>query len=577
MTEGTGAALAGNRTVAMCFARLGIRPLEFVAEQYELLQQRVSALWLEMDGDAYRRSCYRTSLQRYIPDRLRAIRRELPKQRVGQFNRLISQNCRNRRARLVLPLFWRSARWEQDSFRWIVHLWVEQRSIIAALTSGHADQNMIASRQCQIENYGTFSDFGTISESITYENQLVMPLKRILGEVIMRHLNQRRPENGLGDDLQAINVMIAMPDTADLYESVIHSAAVMTIDKQVNHIFKSDVEVLTTTRGALLVIPHARIDATLLERVKQLLAQLYGSSMPVRIGITSGTVYRIAEPDGSQNFIGSPINAAARLVAAEHEAPCLVEEGAVKFLLGWGANHSGEFGPAEVVTGKRGETFNARQLLWDAGVSSKVSIDVGIVRDAQRTAAAVLVAFDLPEFSAGDPWQMVRRLRATKNAFQQIAHKLKVGELVYLPGGDGGVAVLHVSGSDGVRIAEEFQKLLLLESQDVTKPLDVRSRISIHYGPVQIFTNGGGIERPCGVNILIAEQLIGDAEGRSARYVISNELRESVASGSSTAFALLYRDLLPIKRNTFSLGRFTPQLTIAGVALPAAQPAPQPD
>ena len=300
--------------------------------------------------------------------------------------------------------------------------------------------------------------------------------------------------------------------------------------------------VLSTIAGAIIVVPD-----TASWSADDLLSVLDQAKVgfPLHVGVTHGTVEVVRDIDDEPNLIGPPINIAARLATSRNNPGVLVHESYVGLADGTlAAGHwlHRSVRKAISITGKpqdppfvcfRGpHTFAARPLERQEPYSSR---------------PAVLIAYDLPKFSAGDRAQLRKRFTRLAQVFQKLRQSAPMQAAMALqsPGGDGGVLALDgVSLSEAAMIASRLQALSEIESLDHSEAIAIEIRIGVHYGQVVRYVNAHGIERPTGLALFAADDIAGDEHARSRKGIILTRLvADSLAGGSSQRLATEFEPL----------------------------------
>jgi class 3 adenylate cyclase len=293
----------------------------------------------------------------------------------------------------------------------------------------------------------------------------------------------------------------------------------------------SDAFVLSTLAGVIVVVPDAvsgSADDTLhaLDQAK--------IGFALRVGVTHGIVEVVRDIDDEPNLIGPEINIAARLATSNDNPGMLVHESYTRLIDSvLPATHwlHRSVRTAISIAGKPQDPvftcfagpqrFEAKQLENEEPSPSR---------------PAVLIAYDLPKFSAGDRAQLRKRFTRLAHVFQKLRQSspMQAGTALLSPGGDGGVLVLEgVNLPDAAAIAARLQVLAEIESRDHHEDIAVALRIGVHYGPVMHYTNARGISRPTGLAVFIADEIAGDEHARSRHGVIlTHLLAECVAGGS---------------------------------------------
>jgi WD40 repeat protein len=302
-----------------------------------------------------------------------------------------------------------------------------------------------------------------------------------------------------------------------------------------------DIRILSSLTGAIVLVPDA-LNRNLHDLLPAWLGAIDAAGLPIRAGVSRGLVELIADADGTVNAIGRPINVAARLAASATNPGVLYDEPYATHVQAslprkhfLHPAHPSRQHPV-TVKGKRTELFTCF-----ADPTAPSPAPGPIATDATPPFVnAVLLAYDLPDFSDGDLRTLASRFRAVVQEVQRLReeHGLPAGVGVsFSPGGDGGVlALTQVAPGRAFVLATELASLL--EAAGTTQSADapVRARIGVHYGQVLPYENAEGVTRPTGIALFDADGLAGDDEAR--RYdaiVVSGALIESAAKGTGEA------------------------------------------
>lgn len=292
--------------------------------------------------------------------------------------------------------------------------------------------------------------------------------------------------------------------------------------------------VLTALTGAIIVIPDGAswsVDATLaaLERA--------AVGFALRVGVSHGMVNAVTDIDGQLNLVGPPINTAARLASSLHNTGALVDESYAQFvepiLAGTHWLHPSQRTPRTIIGKPQDPLFTCFAAPYRFDV-----VDAQPAPSPEPTwRPAVLIAYDLPGFSAGDRDQLRKRFTLLGNVFQRLrqGNPSAQASMLLSPGGDGGVLVLDgVKPAQAANIAFELHKLTEIESRDHDDPIAVRLRIGVHYGHVTSYRNARGLTRPTGRDVFVADEIASDEHARKAPGVIlTKKVADSVAGGSA--------------------------------------------
>jgi hypothetical protein len=135
------------------------------------------------------------------------------------------------------------------------------------------------------------------------------------------------------------------------------------------------------------------------------------------------------------------------------------------------------------------------------------------------------------------------------NSLGADGHLGPASSLYFSPGGDGGIIVLEVSKRFGHQAAERMTTQLLVESLGKDERVQVHTRVGIHYGPVNVYRNAGGVLRPTGPVCFIADAIASDQKpggSRPSSVVFSEVFRDVVGEGNNEFFSQAFKELPPL-------------------------------
>jgi len=309
------------------------------------------------------------------------------------------------------------------------------------------------------------------------------------------------------------------------------------------------VRVLSSVTGAVVLVPDT-LNRNLHDLLQPWLTALDASGIAVHVGVTHGPVESVKDADGTLNAIGRCINVAARVATSDENTGVLVEESY--------ADHVSDNLPDThwlhpqarrpvAVKGKRKEEFRCY-----APPAAPPRTKCEIKKDAPPSFVnAVLIAYDLPDFSEGDLRTLASRFRSVVQEVRKLRNNGEIPETAsvsFSPGGDGGVlALTNIQPTRAFGIAEALMHLLEVESGLKSEVAGVRARIGLHYGEANYYENAEGVVRPTGLAVFAADDLAGDKEAR--RYeslVVSDALINTAALGSQHYQAALFREIGPL-------------------------------
>lgn len=347
---------------------------------------------------------------------------------------------------------------------------------------------------------------------------------------------------------------------------------------------KNGVQVLSALTGAIIFTPDTA-NIYLHQHIGAIAADCYESGIAIRIGVTHGEVEELLDVDGSANFIGKPINIAARLAFAKQNTGCAFDSSFVASIgaavIGDNALKPSDY-PEVGLKGKEHDpeypcrvvpvaVFRVHEAVVPTSLPQGVS--------PENLIAAVL-AYDLPHFSAGDLSQLSKRFRAVIDVMQQAKVSREHAQFFFAPGGDGGLIVFGASDGYGKRelyaTACSLSEILAVESEDRRRPIQVDCRIGLHYGPVQLYLNAEGVKRPTGQVCFVANEVAGDQHAKAHEgIVVTSAFREIIAHGSDRRLADEFEALPPLQKDgivLWSEPRYVRKSTSPSAAAPSLLP-----
>jgi len=309
-------------------------------------------------------------------------------------------------------------------------------------------------------------------------------------------------------------------------------------------------DVLSAMTGGILLVPdHSNI---YIHNDLAGLADLwFGMGIPVRMGVVHGEIEVIIDVDGNKNAVGELLNVAARLATQKDKPGCLLHQSYLDFTQGIIGNDSlvrqGKF---VAISGKSHDVAKMRALQLNAAsfptATDSKRIQVGDVQ-INGPVNAVAIAYDLPQFSAGDRSELSKRVRSVADAFSTFRAEGFLNETLYFsPGGDGGIIVLQTKKREGYEAAERIAQLLQVESQGRHEQVQAVSRIGLHYGPVYLYNNAVQLVRPTGQVCFVADSLASDLAVSTIpreMVVFSEAFIDIAAEGSKEFFRLNYEEI----------------------------------
>lgn len=337
--------------------------------------------------------------------------------------------------------------------------------------------------------------------------------------------------------------------------------------------------VLSTIAGLILVLPDV---ASL--NLDEILTGLDDAAVgfQLSVGVTHGTVEAVADVDGQINLIGPSINTAARLAASPDNEGLLVHKSYADFAdTALGASHwlHRDTRREVLIEGKpqdpsfhcyRGpQTFDAKPLT--------ACLDY-------KFQSAVLIAYDLPKFSAGDRAQLRKRFTRLAHVFKKLQQSAAMANSTALisPGGDGGVLVVPgLAVQDGAVIASRLRELSITESLEHAEAIAVAPRLGVHYGQICSYVNARGSMRPTGIALFAADDIAGDTLAKKKEgIVITRLIADAITGGSNARLVSEFEMLDQINSGPAStLERFVQRLgklSIESEPTPASASIPSP-
>ena len=287
----------------------------------------------------------------------------------------------------------------------------------------------------------------------------------------------------------------------------------------------------STLSGALAVVQDGNGDVR--GFIDSIMSAARDKGLSIRIAVTHGDVERVTDIDRTPNYISPLINRAARLAVAPQNLGILLDDTycrhAVDHLRGV------SLGEPLQIHGKRDEVFCCRQY---PGTPLEVTTPALL---PPLTCAdpidAIFVAYDLPRFSDGDRWMLVRR---SAEMDDQIWSSLTTAleQFYYSPGGDGGVIVIPVGQGSGLlskeaayKRAVAFHEGLVKQGRALVEGASVRCRVGVHYGQVRVY-GVAGCPRPTGPHLFAADMLANDEVARQVDgVVVSEAILEALEGG----------------------------------------------
>lgn len=336
-----------------------------------------------------------------------------------------------------------------------------------------------------------------------------------------------------------------------------------------------EIRVLSSLTGAIIIVPDTS-EIYIHQRLPEILEKCKQRGVPVRLGITHGDVEVLEDSDGLMNFIGTPVNVAARLAFSTQNNCLLYENTYTEFVSGLSTDKNNDplhprYCREINIKGKLHDPAflcrisNANQLaLNDINESYLLSSDV-----PPQPINAFVIAYDLPRFSAGDRSELSKRFRSVIDTLKNLKanNTFPEGSSFYFsPGGDGGILVFRGDSKKYINTALEFVALLAVESDNKDPNIDVKSRVGLHYGVVNLYRNAEGIERPTGLICFIADEIASDKLAKKrVGIVITEPIKGLLFAGSETRFQQEYESLESLKNGVAkNLKRYVKRKFVSG-------------
>lgn len=325
--------------------------------------------------------------------------------------------------------------------------------------------------------------------------------------------------------------------------------AMTTLHKQLSGLKKrkglSGLRVLSTLTGAIIIVPDDCI-IYLHSVLGELAASFSMYGLPVRVGVSRGDLEVLEDADGRLNIIGPAINLAARIATATDNLGCLFHDDYYRFAKSFTSDHplDPKYGSAISV---RGKLHDPEIPCWTApNYDVPADIDDSKLPRLSGTPpekSGVVLAYDLPKFSAGDKNTISSRFRSVVDAITRLrANQASGTPAIFSPGGDGGLLLISGPKKQGFKTAQELVDLLAVETDNKDPKTAVRSRVGLHYGRVSLFKDAEGNLRPTGPVCFVADE-IGKGVEAGSGVVISGEFADIVTEGDRKRFAIEYSPL----------------------------------
>lgn len=354
-----------------------------------------------------------------------------------------------------------------------------------------------------------------------------------------------------GESASATVAMITIPNVTTLGDGQLIHAAISELHRSLAELRETydEIQIFSTISGAIIIIlDSSQYDQIAIIEKAKLAAQNKG--IPTRIGVSHGDVSALIDVDESVTWIGRPVNWAARLTYSAENRGYLFHEFFLRHVevkLGGGHYlHPSKRGEALQVKGKRDEVFVCFPGQEPDSLNTILEEKLSqFAEPAQKWRSMCLIAYDLPNFSAGDRQELTHRFKTVAEEFNNIRDS--GAELFLSPGGDGGVVGLLSTKEKVFSLAIELSENLLTESYLRTEAASVEARVGVHYGEVSLYVNAMGVERPIGIEIFRADNMIGDSVARRhSGMIVGSAFEDAISRGSSRRFEELFVEIEPI-------------------------------
>ena len=352
-----------------------------------------------------------------------------------------------------------------------------------------------------------------------------------------------------GQELSITAAFLEIPGITEIepYESFL---AIALLHQVIKSNFKNlPVIILTSLTGAIIVVPDSS-NHYIYQDLQELFSQTTQRGIPLKIGVAQGGVKVFKDADESMSFIGRPMNTAARLAKSKIN-PCILYHENYKNKVA-GSTKSKKQDPLHPRYGKgltvEGKSHDQPFICCypdSAALSIRENIDSNLLsqfeeeyQGVNKQVNAVIIAYDLPNFSGGDGTELSKRFRSVRDAIRDI--KLnnafpQEAKFHFSPGGDGGILVLEGEPLQSPRVyidtAFDLIRGLEIESDYKNEKIAVKSRVGIHYGDVYLYSSAEGVPRPTGLNCFVADAIASDKIAReSGGIVITESIKDMMVS-----------------------------------------------
>jgi len=258
-------------------------------------------------------------------------------------------------------------------------------------------------------------------------------------------------------------------------------AKLTTLNSIVNDATKKDpaLPTLVSLVGKIVLVPGQPRRA--IDIASAVMSAAETAGIPLVIGVTKGRLERM-NILGSANFVGAPLNLAARIASCPRAiGVCVTQE--VKTV----AEKIGPFKFDSMLTDQvpnKSGSYTFYPLVRESVSATSEALPGSFIGEATD---ATIIVFDIVKYSDGDHGDQVTQV------FQCLrALDLSLNQRVeFIPTGDGGVIVVN----SGVTSALQLVEALYLRLQEGSKPFEgnIQVRISVHVGSLQRFAEVGSV------------------------------------------------------------------------------------
>jgi hypothetical protein len=363
---------------------------------------------------------------------------------------------------------------------------------------------------------------------------------------------ERLPVNMSFNDGQELSITAAFLEIPGITEIEPYDSflAIALLHQVIESNFRNlPVVILTSLTGAIIVVPDSS-NHYIHQDLQELFSQTTQRGIPLKIGVAQGGVKVFKDADESMSFIGSPMNTAARLAKSKIN-PCILYHESYKNKVAGSIKSKKEdplhprHGNSLTVEGKSHDQPFICFYPDSAALSIRQNIDSNLLSQFEeeyqginKQVNAVIIAYDLPNFSGGDGTELSKRFRSVRDAIRDI--KLnnsfpQEAKFHFSPGGDGGILVLEGEPLKSPRVyidtAFDLIRGLEIESDYKDEKIAVKSRVGIHYGDVYLYNSAEGVPRPTGLNCFVADAIASDKIAReSGGIVVTESIKDIMVS-----------------------------------------------